>query len=201
MTHRHALPRLNIVMAIVGLVSLSACGQAPSATPPPSTAPLSTTCNLLTLAEVRAALPAADRAEPIKSPDGLGGGDPNAKTDCEWRSGPKGIVELGVRRWATDGSSAMEELKGLGIGFADPMRPDAEGALRFEALRGIGDEAAVLAEQADAARGIVTSGALLVFKKGDQIVMLGISLRSGAVDRAGVIARLSTLGRAAAKRL
>lgn len=175
------------------------CGtsDATSASAPRAAAPTVATggaCGLLTAREVRVAIPAASIAQPIATPES------DELTDCEWLDGNRKRSLLVVRRWKSDGSSAIDELKGLGIGLVDPLRNGAEAALRIESRAGLGDQAALLVERADEKRGILSSAAMLIARKNGAVIFLGTpELASG--DRQAAIEQLTTLGRLAVARL
>lgn len=192
----------RFVLALTSLLTTAlaaGCGasDASSASAPRAAAPVVAAggaCGLLTEREVRAAIPEARVAKPIATPDS------DALTDCEWLDGNRKLSLLVVRRWKSDGSSASDELKGLGIGLVDPLRSGAEAALRVESRAGIGDQAALLVERADEKRGILSNAAMLIAKKNGDVIFLGTpELASG--ERQAALERLATLGQRAVARL
>ncbi|MFM9888547.1 MAG: hypothetical protein ACKVQT_36455, partial [Burkholderiales bacterium] len=76
----------------------------------------------------------------------------------------------------------------------------AAANVRYETIKGVGDEAIALVEPADPKRGILTDSAYLITQRGDQQAML-FSSTLAKRDRAEALKKLEELGKAAAGRL
>lgn len=208
----NSVQRTNGLIVLALCVALAACGKksddsSPAAASPAtaasdaagdigggkaSQAPSGSACALLTTAEVASALPGAGDGENDDSRQEYG------IAACEWAT-PHGL--LFAQRWTLTGSSARQEASGLALGVLDPMKGAAlRSTLRFETAAGIGDDAVIVIEAKDEARGVLEDIATLVARRGDQWVILGApDLAQG--DRAAAIATLTALGRNAAGRL
>jgi hypothetical protein len=148
-------------------------------------------CSLLTPAEISAALPGAQAGKPDSSREKYG------ISACEW---PTGNGRFVAQHWKSGGDSAQDEIEAMVLGIVDPMKRNATANVRFETLAGVGDQSIAVVEVRDDKRGILTDAALLVAKRGDQVLMLAASgLARG--DRAKALAALRTLAQKSLARL
>ena len=148
-------------------------------------------CRLLTDAEVRGAFPGArpGTRETTREKYGI--------RACVWQTERGDFV---LQRWTAKGGTVDDEIRGLSLGFVDPIRPAAGTAVRFETLSGIGDQAMAVVETRDDKRGILTDVAMLVTLRRDELIELhSQDLARG--DRGAALQTLSALARSAAARL
>jgi hypothetical protein len=146
-------------------------------------------CALLTITEVRQAFPDSQPGEPDRN-----SGSARA---CGWshRGGRLSIAIAPASSGPIKDDAAMWAREWL-----DPFRRDAVSNLRFEVLRSVGDDAIALVEAADARRGLVDSGAMLIVRRGStQATVMASSLASR--DRSEALRILEQLGSALAARL
>jgi len=200
-------PATAIAFVCAGTLLLAACsrggdagpvgatGAAPVATPSAATAAVRPAgddpCRLLTDAEVRRSFPGARAGQPETSREKYG------IRACVWQT-ERGSFAL--QRWTAKAGTVDNEIRGLSLGFVDPLNPAARQAVRFEPLSGIGEQAMAVVETRDDARGILTDVAMLVTQRGDQLIELhSQDLARG--DRAAALQTLSALARSAASRL
>lgn len=188
-THPHSALRVASLLALIVAGPMgSAIAQAP--TKVPSGDP----CTVVPLSDVQKAFPGAKagvRSTRIEK-DGI--------TECAWKDGG-GVVVFGVQEFYGK-DSAMEEAKGMAVGFLDPSNPGAARNLRYETLTGIGlgNDAVAFVEARDAKRGIMSDGAMLVLHRGPRTLFLTSPVLQ-ARDRAAALKTLEALGRIAVKRL
>lgn len=153
-------------------------------------------CGLLALSDVRSVLPEA--VKPVRR-DNLADQGING---CGWyvASGKYPVLEVSV--WQASGAddTPMENARTLAMGFEDPLRGDAQRAVRFENVGGVGDNAVAIIEKTDSARGIMTTGALLTLQKNGKIATVSSS-QLATRDRATALEQLTGLGKAVARRL
>lgn len=154
--------------------------------------PVGDPCAILPLAEVRKVFPDAKAGERSRRLEKYG------LTECGWKDG-KGLVLVAVQESYSQGS-AREDVEGMSIGFTDPLNPLASKAVRIERVAGLGEDAAAFVERADAARGILSDGAMLSVRRGEHTIRL-MSNQLSRRDRADALKSLGELGKAAAKRL
>lgn len=148
-------------------------------------------CRLLTDAEVRAVFPSAKSGVPERSREEYG------IKACVWDLETDRFV---VQTWAAEGGNVGDEIRGLAAGFVDPLNAAAPNNIRYETLAGVGNQAMALVETQDDKRGILSDVALLVAKRGDQILEVqsqGLPRRA----RATALQALTTLGREAVARM
>lgn len=160
----------------------------------PTKVPSGDPCTVLPLSEVQKAFPGAKAGVRSTRIEKYG------LTECEWKD-RAGVVVFGVQEFYGN-SSAMEEAKGMAMGFLDPSSPGAARNLRYETLAsvGLGNDAVAIVEARDAKRGIMTDGATLVLHRGPRTLFLTSPVLQ-ARDRAGALKTFEALGRIAAKRL
>jgi hypothetical protein len=147
-------------------------------------------CGLLTTAEVQQAFPGA---KPGARDRGL---EKAGVLRCSWNH-PAGLLVLLA---SDEDESAKEGAEGLTPAFLDPLRPDAGDRVRYEALAGVGDQAVVVLERQDKARGFMQDGAILVVQRGKHQVAL-LSSDLARRERAEALRVFTELGKAIAKRL
>lgn len=191
----------GVATALVAL-ALAACGK-PEGDPgtianPPTVAAAPVLavaadgpCRLLTDAEVRAVFPDAKTGKRNRSREEYG------ISACQW-SGAHGDFVAEV--WKAKGSSADNEIRGLMGGFVDPRMAAAEKNVRYESVSGVGDQACAVVEIEDEQRGVLSNVALLVARRGDQILALS-SPELPHRERGAALRALRELGRVAARRL
>lgn len=149
-------------------------------------------CSLLSQADVRRFFPAAStgRRERTREKYGI--------VACLWEY-PQGRLVVQVTLGARPGSS-MEEAQGIAFGFVDPLKPPKPGAIRYERIGGVGDEAVAVVEKADAKTGVLQNASYLYTQRVDRQLFIGTSeLANG--DRAAALKTLTELGRLAVPRL
>jgi hypothetical protein len=193
-----------MTMVSIGLIGCSksstssiAQANAAGAADSEDTAPASdNACGLLTLSEVRNVLPEAAKAVHKDNlvDQGIDG--------CGWyvASGKYPVLELSV--WQVSGSddTPMSNAETLAMGFADPLRSDAQRAIRIEKITGVGEDSVAIVEKIDAARGIMTTGAMLTFQKNGKIATVATS-QLAERERPTALEQLAALGKAVARRL
>lgn len=148
-------------------------------------------CGLLRDAEVRQVFAGAGSAERNDAVEAGG------IAQCGWKS-PTGRIDV---QWTHGTDQKVRDWMETVVEVATNGERTAEQAgIRLEPVRGIGDEAMVMIERVDAARGIVHPRAVLGLRRGEQVVLL-MSEELAERDRADALAALTRLGRAAAGRL
>jgi hypothetical protein len=186
-------PGITRLLTAAVILVASACGGGSPADAMAADTPVGDgPCALLRLAEVQRVLPETRMAERDRSLDKY------EIAMCAWK-GDKGSRELTLQRWEGE-DSAESELRSLAAGIVDPLKPGAAASIRYETLKGIGDDARAVVERADEKRGVLTYAALLVVKRGNHVLTLSAS-DLAMLDRPEALKALETLGRAAVARL
>lgn len=154
---------------------------------PPAEGP----CSLLALVDVQRAFPGSEPGRLDRRQEQSG------SMTCVWVY-PTGRFSIIAGNEAPQ--PAIEEARGWTLMFRDPLKPDAERHVRYERVEGAGDEAIAVVEPADASKGFIEDGALLVIRKGNrQITMMSTDLaRRGRLE---AMRTLAALGAAVANRL
>ncbi len=148
-------------------------------------------CKVLTDADVRKVFPDAKSGQRERRNEQYG------MTACQWDyPGGRFGVQISIEKPGT----VRDEIRGISIGIVDPLKPGAGSNVRYETIKGVGDEAMAFVEPADAKRGILSDSACLITQRGDQQVML-MSDSLAKRDRAEALKKLEELGRAAVGRL
>lgn len=197
--------RPHIGPTLIVLLTVAACGGASpgsgAAAASPSgvsTAATRSACSLLTLEEVRRIVPDAASSAPraLRA---------DADIDvCSWKdaSGKRSVVDVSVWKISGTDDTPLGNVRTLATGLVDPLRGDAEKAIRLETIGGLGEGAGAVAfvERMDPARGIIGTGALLALQKNGRIATVQSSSLAGK-DRTAALDGLRTLGRTVAGRL
>ncbi|MFN0303971.1 MAG: hypothetical protein ACKVQU_26865 [Burkholderiales bacterium] len=148
-------------------------------------------CKVLTDADVRKVFPDAKSGQRERRNEQYG------MTACFWDyPGGRFAVQVSVEQPGT----VKNEIRGMSLGFVDPLKAGAAANVRYETIKGVGDDAMAIVEPADAKRGILTDSAYLITQRGDQQAML-FSSTLARRDRAEALKKLEELGKAAAGRL
>lgn len=166
--------------------------EATGAATPAVKLPSGDPCGILALADVQKAFPGAKAGERSRRLEEYG------STECAWKDA-KGTILVAVQESYSSGN-AREDVEGMSSGFVDPLDRKARDNVRIERLAGVGDDAAAFVERADAARGILSDGAMLSIRRGEHTIWL-MSAELSRRDRAAALKVLDELGRSAAKRL
>ncbi len=154
-------------------------------------APKGDPCTLLTASEVRKFFPKASTPKRDRSNEQYG------LADCIWDY-PGG--RLGVQITTNSPGTALAEAKGLAAGFTDPLKPGSDRSVRYEVVRGVGDQAYAVVEPRDTAKGVLSDAAFIVGQRGErQFTIFSSDLARG--DRDIALRSLQELGRSAAARL
>lgn len=148
-------------------------------------------CALLAVDEVRQAFPGS---KPGSIERGL---EKQGILRCSWES-PAGILFLIASREPED--STKDEARTWVQAVVDPLRPDAERRVRFDAMSGIGDKAIAVVERRDTANGIMEDAALIVIRRGTWLVTL-LAPQLARRERADALRVLTELGKGVARRL
>lgn len=166
--------------------------EATGSTPAAVKLPPGDPCGILPLTEVRKAFPGARAGERSRRLEQYG------STECGWKD-PSGVIVVAVQESYSSGT-AQEDVEGMAMGFTDPLNPKARKSVKIERLTGLGDDAAAFIERADAARGILSDGAMLSIRRGEHTIWV-MSNQLPRRERAAALKSLGELGQAAAKRL
>ena len=188
-SHSHAALCLSNMLALLVACHMgNAIAQAPA-----KKVPSGDPCTVVPLADVQKAFPGAKAGVRSTRVEKYG------LTECEWKDGA--AVVFGVQEFYGN-SSALEEAKGMAMGFLDPSNQGAARNLRYETLSGVGlaNDAVAIVEARDTKRGIMTDGAMLVLHRGPRTLFLTSPVLQ-ARDRADALKTFEILGRIAAKRL
>jgi hypothetical protein len=148
-------------------------------------------CPLLTPAEISAFWPGAKAGKPDFTREKYG------ITACDWDND---IGTFILQNWKSEGDSARDEIEALMIAVIDPMKSSAMANIRFETLAGVGDQAVAVVEVRDEKKSILNEAAMLITKRGDQVLMLAAT-NAARGDRAKVIAGLKSLAQKSLARL
>jgi hypothetical protein len=148
-------------------------------------------CALLTDSEVREVFGEAASGQRDHSVDHYG------IRSCVWETHNDRFV---VQTFTAESGTAEDELRGRVQGGIDPTMAGAAQRVRYEPVAGIGDNAMMVAEAANAQYGIFTDMAILVTRRGDRGVVLFSGLAFAGGDRGKALTALEQLGRSAARR-
>lgn len=173
-------------------LGVAACAGFAFAQAPANKLPPGDPCTVVPLPLVQGAFPGAKAGVRSRRLEQYG------STECAWKDGSGQVVFAVNESYGSD--TAKEEAQSTAMGFIDPLKPGAARNVRYETFAGMGSEAVAFVETADAKRGILGDGALLVMRRGEHT----ISLMSPALPKRGRAAALKVfedLGRVAAKRL
>ncbi|MEO8062898.1 MAG: hypothetical protein ABI821_09125 [Pseudomonadota bacterium] len=192
------LTRTALMTALFAAATLSGCSQQKSAdvtadAPAPAAAsagPTDDPCQLVSDGEMKQSFAGAGPGKRNHSVDQYG------IATCSWDSPTNTIV---VQIFAAKGSAA-DEVRSRMDGYVDPINPGARAQVQYVTIAGLGDEATVSAVKADAAKGILSDGAVLGVRHGKRMAILfAQNLVDG--DTAVTIKALQQLGENAAARL
>ena len=148
-------------------------------------------CKLLTDAEVRKVFPDAKPGQRERTREQYG------IVACLWEHpGGRFAVQVTHEKPGT----VDNEIRGMAMGSVDPLNPAARKAVRYETIKGVGDQAMAIVEPADKKRDILDSVAYLITQRGDQQIML-MSNALASRDRAAALKALEELGKTAVNRL
>lgn len=147
-------------------------------------------CAIVSKGEVRAAFPGAESGKRDHKLDQYG------VASCTWETP---TITVAVQTYKSK-NSAADELRGRMLGFLDPLQPALREKIQYDAVAGLGDEAAVVAVKADEAHGILADSAMLSIRRGERFTILFTSTLVDG-DVAATRKALESLGRKAAARL
>jgi hypothetical protein len=186
---------LPVLVTLLGSCALVGCSpqDAASAAAPASAAiaaPTDDPCALVTDAEVRKSFPGAKSGKRDHSLDQY------KIATCKWEATASTVV---VQTYALK-DSVENELRGRMLGSIDPLKPGAGAKVQYDTIAGLGDEAKVVVEKADAEQGILGDVAVLGMRRGERLAVLFTSALVDG-DRAATVKALEALGRSAAPRL
>lgn len=158
-------------------------------------APPGDACELLSDADVQRIFPGARGSQRDRTIEVLG------MARCDWGAMNDGTNVTAGWLWKKPEAdmNLKQRIAGTARMFSGLQEPEHLG-LRFEPLSGMGDEAMMMIEPADPARGVLSSFAILVIRHGDQWVELRADPLAER-DRTDALAALTELGRSAAGRL
>jgi hypothetical protein len=177
--------------AAASILLLAGCGDGSAANDTSAiTSGTSNPCRLLSDAEVAAVFRGSKSGIPERTREKYG------ITACVW-STPGG--SFAVQLWTGEPGTAEDEIRGLMIGIVDPLKPSAQGSVRFETVD-VGERAMVAIEKQDAQRGILNDAAVLVTQRGEQILVLQ-STELARRERPAALAALTSLAKQAVSRL
>lgn len=187
---------VRVSVCVLVLVS-GACSRAETSSPEQAGAPGASSgqatagegpCALLTLAEVRRVFPDAPAGQIQRSQEKHG------VVSCEW----------GRRLTLVDGTDNIDtpedEARSWTLMLLDPLDERASRHVRFETIRGVGDQAVAVVEREDKAKGFILSVAYIVVRRGPRQVTL-MSTDLARRERSEALDALQQLGRAVAGRL
>jgi hypothetical protein len=171
-------------------VWLVGCSQQETAVSAEAASPTDDPCTLITDGDVRQQFPGAASGKRDSRLDQYG------IASCTWNSPTNTFI---VQLFKAKGS-AEDELRSRISGNVDPMKPGAGAKIRYETIGGVGDEAKLAVEKADAQDGILADSAVLVARRGERMAVLFTSaLVEG--ERASTAKALEALAQRAARRL
>jgi hypothetical protein len=150
-------------------------------------------CALLTTAEVQNALPGSKAGQLDRKLEKSG------ILRCQWDAPSGWLVIISGGDGPED--SPKDEIETWAQVIVDPVRGDVHRLVRFEAVRGVGDEAFAFVERRDQAKGILQDGAALVIRRGKRQVLVMSEELARNRERAEALRLLGELGKAIAKRL
>lgn len=171
------------ITAIAGLAGLGLCIAAPLDAQ-------RDTCALLTTAEVQQAFPGSKAGRPDRALEKQG------IFRCRWEHEGGHLLIVGGDEVV---DSPRDEAETWALAIADPVRGDTS-RVRWEVLKGVGDDAVAVVERPDASKGLTQHGAFVVVRRGKQQVSL-LAPNLARRDRAEALAVLTTLGKAVASRM
>ena len=119
-------------------------------------------CAVVSKSEVRAAFPGAESGKRDHKMDQYG------VASCTWET-PTNTVAVQTYKST---NSAADELRGRMLGSLDPLKPALRQSIQYDAVAGLGDEAAVVAVKADEAHGILSDAAMLGIRRGEHFTIL-----------------------------
>lgn len=161
------------------VASAAQAGSRPAG-PPAAASP----CNLLTVAEVSVAAPHATAGKPDAADAA------NGIYSCIWETA---AGRVWLQAYRAGPSSVSMAILGHAPDLVDPSNKGALDKVRIETFPGVGDGAMAIVEHADPARGILSSRAILVVKRGDYMATL-FAPELALGDRAMALQKLHTLG-------
>ncbi len=170
-------------------------GQASTGTRPGVQTSSDEPCDLLTSAELSKALTGV--IEDVKPGERDRNFEQYGLVRCLWHY--RGGVFMGVLTMGSEGSALREAKTTMQAGL-DPLNRNADKNVRYEILAGIGDEAVVVVEPPDNARGILTGIGAITVRRGQRLAVL-MSAGLGDYNRDAALKGLADLGRKAASRL
>jgi hypothetical protein len=168
-------------------VASAAKTESPTAGPPAAASP----CKLLTVAEVSAAAPHATAGKPDAADAA------NGVYACIWETA---AGRVWLQAYLAGPSSVSTAILGHAPDLVDPSTKGAIDKVRIETFAGVGDGAMAIVEHADPARGILSSKAILVVKRGEYMATL-FAPELALGDRAMALQKLQALGGQIASRL
>jgi hypothetical protein len=154
--------------------------------------PVDDPCVLLSDDEVSKAFPGAASGKRNRSLDGHG------ILTCMWDTPTDRFV---VQVFEAKSGSVEDELRSRMSGSIDATVAGAGSEVRYEKIGGIGDDAMLVLEKADAKSGILADTAVMVTKRGDRRAVLFTGRSLAAADRKSALKKFETLGRHVAERL
>jgi PBP1b-binding outer membrane lipoprotein LpoB len=179
-----------VCTTLVCSVWLVGCSQQETAVSAEAASPTDDPCALITDGDVRQQFPGAASGKRDSRLDQYG------IASCTWNSPTNTFI---VQLFKAKGS-AEDELRSRISGNVDPVKPGAGAKIRYETIGGVGDEAKLAVEKADAQEGILADSAVLVARRGERMAVLFTSaLVEG--ERASTAKALEALAQRAARRL
>ncbi len=169
----------------------TAASAAKSASRPKGPPAAASPCSLLTVAEVGVAAPhaTAGKADAADAANGVYG--------CIWETA---AGRVWLQAYLAGPSSVSTTILGHAPDLVDPSIKGAIEKVRIETFPSVGDGAMAIVEHADPARGILSSKAILVVKRGDYLATL-FAPELALGDRATALQKLQVLGGQIAGRL
>ncbi len=156
-----------------------------------STSSAGNPCTLLTDSEVRDVFGDTAPGQRDHSVDQYG------ILSCLWETHNDRFV---VQTFTAESGTAEDELRGRVQGGVDPTMAGAAQRVRYEPVAGIGDNAMMVAEAANAQQGILADMVILVARRGDRVVVLFSGLAFAGGDRTAALTAIEQLGLSAAQR-
>lgn len=148
-------------------------------------------CRLLTDADARKVFPDAKPGQPDLRNQKYG------IVYCRWEYGTGTFY---IRLDNEEPAEIESEAEGLVQGFLDPVHAASKGAVRYQAIAGVGDAAIAAVETADKSKGVLSDfGLLFVHSAKRQLVLFSSDLAKR--DRAEALKALEALGKTAVGRL
>ena len=170
-------------------VQAAATNAAPATTATAVAKPALHPCDLLSDAEVAAAVAGAQPGQRDPGDEGYG------ISACRWKVGDGAVM---LQAFDAGPGALAQELRASSLEVVEIRRPDAAGLVRLERFDGIGDMAGAFVERADSKRGIARSSAVLMVQRGGRLAVLRMpQLADG--DRDEALESLQALGASIAK--